>query len=275
LAGPADAPLRLDAALLAATWKDAAALEAARQIFASPGQSDQRRLQALGALAAAGESAVLEDVGRVLASGATNSLDLRRRTLDALGRLESPEVGRTVLDAYPRLEAELQPQAIELLTGRAEWSKQLLAAIARQRLPASALNLNHVRKLLASKDQELIKQVQEAWGTLRTERNPQREEVIAGMRTFLRKHPGDPHAGQIAFKKVCGQCHKIYGEGQEVGPDITANGRSSFEQLLSNVFDPSLVIGAAYQARTIVTEDGRILTGLVAEDNEQRVVLKI
>jgi putative heme-binding domain-containing protein len=77
------------------------------------------------------------------------------------------------------------------------------------------------------------------------------------------------------FTKVCGQCHKIYGQGQEVGPEITSNGRASFEQLLSNVFDPSLVIGAAYQARIVATGDGRVLTGLLAEDNEQRIVLKI
>ena len=61
------------------------------------------------------------------------------------------------------------------------------------------------------------------------------------------------------FKKVCAQCHKIYGEGQEVGPEITLNGRGSYEQLLSNVFDPSLVIGAAYQATTVATTDGRVL----------------
>ena len=41
------------------------------------------------------------------------------------------------------------------------------------------------------------------------------------------------------------------------------------------MFDPSLVIGAAYQARTVVTDDGRVLTGLVVEDNEQRLVLKM
>jgi putative heme-binding domain-containing protein len=150
-----------------------------------------------------------------------------------------------------------------------------LAAIGEKRLPSGALNLNQVRKLLASKDRELVEQVQAVWGTLRTDRNPQREAVIAEMRKLLRKTPGDPHAGQAVFKKLCGQCHKIYGEGQDVGPDITVNGRSSFEQLLSNVFDPSLVIGAAYQARTVVTADGRVITGLVAEDSPQRVVLKI
>jgi hypothetical protein len=44
---------------------------------------------------------------------------------------------------------------------------------------------------------------------------------------------------------------------------------------LSNVFDPSLVIGRSYQAQTVVTTDGRILTGLLAEDSPQRVVLKL
>ena len=40
------------------------------------------------------------------------------------------------------------------------------------------------------------------------------------------------------------------------------------------MFDPSLVIGAAYQARTVVA-GGRVLTGLTVEDNEQRIVLKV
>src|SRR5262249_37763346 len=71
------------------------------------------------------------------------------------------------------------------------------------------------------------------------------------------------------------QCHKIHGEGQDVGPDITQNGRASFEQLLSNVFDPSLVIGAAYQATTVAASDGRVLTGLITEESPRHVALKI
>jgi putative heme-binding domain-containing protein len=95
------------------------------------------------------------------------------------------------------------------------------------------------------------------------------------MATYLREHMGDPHRGQTVFRNLCAQCHAIYGEGGKVGPDITANGRASFEQLLSNVFDPSLVIGPAYQVTTVVTKDGRNLTGLIAEDNEQRVVVRM
>jgi len=67
----------------------------------------------------------------------------------------------------------------------------------------------------------------------------------------------------------------MYGEGKEVGPDITSNGRASFDQLLSNVFDPSLVIGKDYRPLTVATADGRVVSGLVVEDSDQRVVLKV
>jgi putative heme-binding domain-containing protein len=150
-----------------------------------------------------------------------------------------------------------------------------LAAIARKEISADVMNVNQVRKVLASGDPELAAEVKKHWGAIRETRNPERELVVTAMRALIRRTPGNAERGHEVFKKTCGQCHKIYGEGQEVGPDITLNGRNSYDQLLSNVFDPSLVIGAAYQARTIVTTKGRIISGLLAEDGDQRVVLKI
>jgi len=95
------------------------------------------------------------------------------------------------------------------------------------------------------------------------------------MRELLKKTKGDPVKGIAVFKNLCAQCHKIHGDGQDVGPDITNNGRSDFEQLLSNVFDPSLVVGAGYYATTVLTKKGQAVTGLLVEDNAQRVVLKL
>jgi putative membrane-bound dehydrogenase-like protein len=267
-------PLFLDAAMLAASLGDSQGIVAVRGVFASSEQTTDRRVRALDALIAAADPDVLESVTKVLGD-ARASVALRGSVIASLGRLDDDRVGETVLAHYPRLEPDVKPKAIELLTQRAAWTRQLLARIEKKEIAPDALNVNQVRKLLASKDADLVKQVTAVWGTVRTERNPQREEVIARMRTFLRQNPGDPHKGIAVYNKVCGQCHKLHGQGQEVGPDITLNGRSSFEQLLSNVFDPSLVIGASYQARTVATKDGRILTGLLVEDNAQRVVLKV
>src|SRR5262249_40397701 len=160
----------------------------------------------------------------------------------ALGKLDSPKVGVLVLERYADLEPEVKPRAIELLTERPVWGKQLLGEIQAKKIPTSAVNLNQVRKLLATKDPAIAKQVHAIWGAIREGRNPDREKVVAQMRDVITKTPGDPNKGTLIFKKLCAQCHKLHGEGAEVGPDLTGNGRSDFEQLLSNVFDPSLVI---------------------------------
>jgi putative heme-binding domain-containing protein len=267
--------LRMEAALLAVSLKDPLGREIVRQCCRDKGQPETVRLRALEALIAIHDDSVLDTAASLLADRKANSLPFRAQVLAALGKLEDRHVSATVLDAYERMEPELQPKAIELLTQRAAWGKQLLQAVADKKIPSAALNVNQVRKLLASKDAELVKQVRAIWGSVREGRNPEREKVVQEMSSFLRKNRGDARAGVIVFKNLCGQCHKIHGDGVEVGPDLTGNGRASFEQLISNVFDPSLVIGAAYQATTIETKQGRVLTGLVIEDSKQRVVLKL
>ncbi|HEV3261078.1 MAG TPA: PVC-type heme-binding CxxCH protein [Gemmataceae bacterium] len=274
LSGKADGPLYLDAAILATVLRDRDAVEAVRQCFAAREQPEQRRVQALNALIAARDRTVLKRVAETLADLKTNSTGLRGQVLASLARLDDPRVADIVMACYPSMEKDLQPKAIELLTQRTPWSKELLKAVGEKRVSPDALNVNQVRRLLASKDKELARQVKAQWGTLRDGRNPAREKVVAEMREFLRGHRGDPVAGRKVFKNVCAQCHTIYGDGQTVGPDITNNGRGDFEQLLSNVFDPSLVIGAGYQATTVTTNQGQLITGLVVEDNPQRIVLK-
>jgi putative heme-binding domain-containing protein len=277
IADGASGPMKLDVALLMVSLgdRDISVLHAVRDAFAATGNSNSRRIEALSALLTAGDRTVLDSVATILAEPKKNSAILRAGVLASLGHIDDPRVATIVLAAYGRLEPELQPKAIELLTQRAVWAKSLLDAMGRKEIPATALNVNQVQRLLSSRDKDLTSLVLAKWGSVRTERNPQREQVARQTRELLLKNHGDPMRGWAVFKKVCAQCHKIYGEGQDVGPDITSNGRASFDQLLSNVLDPSLVIGAGYQARIVTTTGGRVLTGLVAEDSPQRIVLKL
>jgi putative heme-binding domain-containing protein len=273
LGGSADAPYFVGAQLLAARL-GIARIEAAaiRERFTSTNQLEASRLQALDAIIAFRDPQLLAVLPEVLSSGSPQFL---RRIFAALGRMEDPKLASVVLAAYPRLAPELQPLAVDLLMQRERWARQLLDAVLADKLPKAILNANHLRKILESNDRDALWAVEKAFGKVREERNPERERVVAEMDAYLHEHKGDPHRGQVVFRNLCGQCHTIYDEGGKIGPDITANGRASFEQLLSNVLDPSLVIGPAYQVTTVVTKDGRNLTGLIAEDNEQRVVIRM
>ncbi len=265
--------LRLDAGLLAAALREPAGIALAREALTQQ-QDEAIRLRALDVLTALGEPMVLKEIPAALADPRWGSTTFRGQALAALARLNSPALAAAVLQVYPRLEGTLKPRAIELLTQRPDWGKELLQAVAEKKVLPGEINANQARRLLNAKDPKLAKMVRELWGSLREDRNPEREQVVSQMRDFLKKSPGDPVRGVQVFKTLCAQCHKIHGEGVDVGPDITLNGRASFDQLLSNVFDPSLVIGADYQAVNITTTQGRVVTGLLAENSPERVVLK-
>jgi putative heme-binding domain-containing protein len=277
LTGQRGDPLATDYAVLAAYCGDRESLDQARRIAQSNSFDGDARLRALAAIMFLERpSSIHPIVEKILAeSDSPDSTGFRGKVLDSLGRLDDPALAPIVLAALASLPPELKPRVIELLTERSSWSKALLGAIEAKQIPSSALNVNQLRRLQKNKDPEITDRVKKIWGTIRQGRNPDRERLVAGMKNLIRTTAGDPVAGQAVFNKLCSQCHKIYGEGQDVGPDITASGRNDFDQLLSNVFDPSLVIGPGYQATTIATTEGRVLTGLLAEAGPERVVLKI
>jgi putative heme-binding domain-containing protein len=245
-----------------------------RRKFVARGEPEATRLEALDALVAFRDRRLLEVLPEVLSSSSERP-EFTAKVLAALGRVEDPKLAEIILAEYPKLAPEVQPLAIDLVMQREPWARKLLDAVLQQKLPRSALDANHLRKIVESNDREALWAVEKAFGKIRAERNPEREKVVAEMGEYLRANNGDPVAGRTVFKNLCAQCHTIYGEGGNVGPDITANGRASFEQLVSNVFDPSLVIGADYQVTTVVTKDGRNLTGLVVENNDRRVIIRM
>jgi putative heme-binding domain-containing protein len=77
----------------------------------------------------------------------------------------------------------------------------------------------------------------------------------------------DVAKGHLIFNAICGQCHKLFGEGQNVGPDLTGSNRATLDYLLDNVLDPNAVIGKDYQLNIFELNDGRVASGVVKEES--------
>jgi putative membrane-bound dehydrogenase-like protein len=275
LEGDPSHALYRNAALLAVTLKDVAGYGPVRQYFIANTAADRDRIEALEALIAGGDDGLQDLVGTVLGDSKMNRPAFRAKVATTLGRIDGLWVATMLLQRYPVMEPEVQAAAVDVLTQRPAWSIALLEQIGDKKIPPSVLNTTQARRLQSSKDKNLAELVKKHWGTVRDDRNPEREKLVAQMRKFLTEKRGDAVAGKAVFTKNCAVCHKIHGEGQDVGPDLTVNGRSDFEQLLSNIFDPNLVIGSGYLATNVTTTSGQMFSGLLVEDNAQRVVLKL
>ncbi len=264
-----------EAMLLAAMLGERAAKDATRSYLKSAEVTDPGLADAMAVLGALEDPVLLDYAKRRLAEVSGDNDESLVPLLDAMGRLHGAQVAELTLTRFDKIPSPQRPRATELLMQRPVWAIALLDAIAQEKLPRETLHVNQVRRLQNSQDSEVRQRVANLWGRVREERNPQVEQAIEGVRQLWSQKKGDPHQGQAVFRKTCAQCHQIYGQGEQVGPDITRNGRASFEQLLSNVFDPNLVVGAAYQAHTVITQDGRNLSGLLVEQSPERVVLKL
>ena len=76
------------------------------------------------------------------------------------------------------------------------------------------------------------------------------------------------------FRQSCASCHKLYGEGKSIGPDLTGANRSNLEYLLINIVDPGAVVPRQFTTSVVALKDGRVINGVVIVATEQTLTLQ-
>ena len=85
---------------------------------------------------------------------------------------------------------------------------------------------------------------------------------------------GNAEQGRLIFERTCVRCHTLFSEGGRVGPDLTGSGRKNVDYLINNLTDPSAVIDPAYRLTTIITTQGRLLSGYITYQDDRAVVIR-
>ncbi|MDB6068720.1 MAG: hypothetical protein JWR26_4928 [Pedosphaera sp.] len=109
--------------------------------------------------------------------------------------------------------------------------------------------------------------------------NQPKEDEFKGFRETL--YGGDAAVGKKIFTErpdaSCVKCHKVNGEGGEVGPSL--NGiitRHDREYILESILYPNKQIAPGFESVLIRTKDGQSIAGIVkAEDDKEISVLSV
>src|SRR5262249_5652809 len=122
-------------------------------------------------------------------------------------------------------------------------------------------------------DTELDRLVRKHWGTVRRATPEEKLAEVRRLNNDLRAGPGDARRGRKLFARHCGTCHKLFGEGEALGPDLTHANRKDRDFLLVSIVDPSALVRKEYASHLVRTTDGRALTGLLVESTPTHVTL--
>ena len=230
---------------------------------ASPGDRRQA-LRSLLALKSVEASMLLESLLEVPG--------LRLDAIRGYAAIENPTAPSVLMRLYPNASPVHQRAIIETLSTRQRYAQVLLNAVRNKKIPRDAIPVQVARSmqdLLGSRFTEVYGQVKSI-GTDRQKKINQFKKLLSP--NALAK--ASPSRGRAVFDKTCASCHLLYGTGGKVGPDLTGSNRANLDYILLNSVDPSYDVPDGYRMVTVVTIDGRLINGVVDEEDESKLVLK-
>jgi putative membrane-bound dehydrogenase-like protein len=186
------------------------------------------------------------------------------RRMTAVRSLASENDGAIIdslLDAYASATPTVRRAILTTAFARTDYLPAVVSAMEQMKLPPAALNAIQRSALLEQKG-DLGKRAQKLFATLKPVDRATMDKFVAAL-----KSERDPASGQAVFSQHCATCHKAHGTGFAVGPDLTSEFRRAEETIIRDILAPSEKIVAGHETYTVETNDGRVLSGILASES--------
>lgn len=192
----------------------------------------------------------------------------------ALQQFESELPAPPIVSRYSSLPEDSRLAAEAMLVSRPAWTRHLLKAVDSGTIPIESVSDSSVRKMLLHNDPDIAAAVEKLWGQIAALSPAEVQAETDRVMTALSSGSGNPRAGKPLFMQNCGRCHLLFDEGGRIGPDLTPFARNNLERMLVSVINPSLEIREGFENHLVITTDGRILNGFLADKDNQVVILR-
>lgn len=256
---------------LSVVFGDGRAAEDLRRVAADPNVDPTSRRNALRALVESRADGVAPLLKNAIQDGV-----LRPMALLGLLQIGDPEGPARAVGNYPWLGLEERPPVLSALCSTPAAARALLDAVAAGTIPRAEVTAFQARQIAGLGVPALSSRLTEVWGAVRPA-DPDHRAAIDRMKSRLTPSvlkAADLSQGQVGFRQLCAPCHRLYGTGGEIGPDLTGSGRSNLDYLLENVMDPNAVVPAGFRLTTAMLKDGRSISGILRDETVRTLTLQ-
>ncbi|MCC9644796.1 ThuA domain-containing protein [Rhodopirellula sp. JC740] len=209
----------------------------------------------------------------VLAKDSTFNPTQRKRVMSLLGSLANGRaiglLSKTASDE--EMDYELRGSAVRGLAKSNGGSEELLRLAKEGRLPADT-HLLAGGLLARNSNEDIAKRARQQLpqpAAADSKPLPPLDELV--------RASGDVERGMKIFRGVatCSNCHIVDGFGKQVGPDLSEIGsKLSREAMFTAILAPSAGISHNYENMIALTEDGRVVNGVLVTETDDKLVLR-
>jgi putative heme-binding domain-containing protein len=262
---------------LALRTGNAAALKDALKLLSDSKASNAQRISVAKTLAELGKQESIAPMVAILKGGA-NAPSLKRGILQAAAKFDDRRIPEALLTGYEAQIAgykALREDALRTLAGRKEWALLLINFVNDGKVQPKHITIDTARQLSLYKDPEMDAAIEKHWkGLLMTGPTEAKEKEMARIKAVIKTGLGDADKGKLQFMARCAICHKLFGEGNIIGPELTGYDRANPDFWLDNIFNPSLEIREGFGNYIVKLKNGQMLTGIMDAQDASGIVLK-
>ncbi|MEX2670744.1 MAG: PVC-type heme-binding CxxCH protein [Phycisphaeraceae bacterium] len=202
------------------------------------------------------------------------SIELRTVALASLRTYSEARIGERVVAIYNDLPVELLSAAHALLTTRSSWSLHWLEAIDAGRIQADDIPADVVEAMRLHEDEAVTALLRQHFIDKHAAPAEHVREEMQRLADVVQAGEGDPYVGLPIYAARCAACHTMFGKGNDIGPDLTSYQRNDLHALLRSIVDPNADVRDGYEGVIITTTDGRSMTGFLADQDDDTLVVR-
>ncbi len=227
----------------------------------------EQRRKALMALTAQQRKELLAELPALFADP-----QMRSDAIRSFAAFDEEGLGQLLIRQYENLSNAEKTEAIQTLSSRPKYGWALTQAIKNNVIAKRDVGANAARQLRRVVGSGFV----EVWGPI--DDTPRDDKQFASFKNLLNEQAmksADHTKGRQLFQGTCGSCHKMYGQGGIIGPDLTGSNRSDVDYLLFNILNPSEEIQDAYKLVVVTTRDGRTYSGNIVAENQRQITMRV
>ncbi len=193
-----------------------------------------------------------------------------------LTRWSSQRSTNLLLQNFSSAPASGQVAIVAALSERPERARALLQAVQQDLIPRATISANQLRQIQLLGDETAGKLVAEIWPELSSLLGQTQMQQIQSLQALLTPDSisaANLTRGKELFQQQCGKCHRLFGAGETLGPELTGAQRDNLNYWLQNIVAPSAEVNTEYRLSLVQLNDGRSLSGVVTQRTPASFVL--
>ncbi|MCI0335886.1 MAG: c-type cytochrome [Planctomycetes bacterium] len=195
---------------------------------------------------------------------------IQEAVVKILGRFSDAAVVELLLSKWPGLTPGLRSSAAEVLLSRPAWAESLLIAVENEEVPAGDFDPARIALLKSHPSPGVRERAVVVFAGSSVAR---RGDVVANYQESLTL-TGSADQGRAVFQKTCAACHELEGKGTAIGADLKSIRDRGREAVMLNILDPNREINPKFLAYTVVTTEGRVITGMITEETPNHLTIR-